>query len=144
MDLYAHYHFTRAIPHDVYPSISATNPALALGPSRATILITGGGTGIGLATAEFYARAGARDIIITGRRKAALEESTKAIEKAGSKVKVHAIQADVSDKDSVVQLWKEVGAKVGKVDVLINNAGRGGTQSKLGEGKVGDWLDVLV
>ena len=51
---------------------------------------------------------------------------------------------DVSDKDAVVQLWKDVGEKLGKVDVLINNAGRIGTNSKLGEGHVGDWLEVLA
>lgn len=90
-DLYSLYHFTRTIPHDVYPSISPTNPSLALGPSQKTILITGGGSGIGLATAKYYALAGAETIIITGRRKDALEDAAIAIREINPEATVHAM-----------------------------------------------------
>lgn len=143
-DLYSLYHFTRSIPHDVYPSISPTNPTLALGPSQKTILITGGGSGIGLATAKYYAIAGAENIIITGRRKDALEDAAIAIKERNSKTTVHVMQADVSDKDAVRKIWKDVKERIGKVDVLVNNAGRGGNRTSLGEGNVEDWMDVLV
>ena len=44
-DLYKGYHFTKQMHHDVYPSISADNPNLSV--KGQTVLITGGGSGIG-------------------------------------------------------------------------------------------------
>jgi NAD(P)-dependent dehydrogenase (short-subunit alcohol dehydrogenase family) len=141
-DLYALYHLTRSMYHDVYPSISPANPTLSV--KGQTVLITGGGSGIGLATAKFYAQAGARHVVITGRTVDALETARGEILGQSLETEVTAIATDVSSKESVTALWKKVNEEVGKVNVLVNSAGVGGAHHKTGEGDVDEWWSVQV
>jgi NAD(P)-dependent dehydrogenase (short-subunit alcohol dehydrogenase family) len=85
-----------------------------------TAVITGGNSGIGLATAKRFVAEGA-DVVITGRRQ---EELDKAIEVIGSGVM--AVQGDVSHLDDLDRLFATVRAKCGRIDVLFANAGLGG------------------
>ena len=80
-------------------------------------VITGGSTGIGLATAKRFVKEGAY-VFITGRRQAELD---KAVAEIGSNVT--AVRADVSNLDDVSRLYEEVATKKGKLDVLFANAG---------------------
>jgi NAD(P)-dependent dehydrogenase (short-subunit alcohol dehydrogenase family) len=80
-------------------------------------VITGGNSGIGLATARRFVSEGAY-VFITGRRQAELD---KAAAEIGSNVT--AVQGDVSNLDDLDRLYKEVAAKKGKLDVLFANAG---------------------
>ncbi|MGA8617584.1 MAG: SDR family oxidoreductase [Candidatus Sulfotelmatobacter sp.] len=80
-------------------------------------VITGGSTGIGLATAKRFVNEGAY-VFITGRRQAELD---KAVAEIGSNVT--AVQGDVSNLDDLDRLYKEVATKKGKLDVLFANAG---------------------
>ena len=80
-------------------------------------VITGGSTGIGLATAKRFVKEGAY-VFITGRRQAELE---KAVAEIGSNVT--AVQGDVARLDDLDRLYKEVATKKGKLDVLFANAG---------------------
>src|ERR1700752_49563 len=80
-------------------------------------VVTGGSSGIGLATAERFVKEGAY-VFITGRRQAELD---KAVAEIGSNVT--AVQGDVSNLDDLDRLYKEVAAKKGKLDVLFANAG---------------------
>jgi NAD(P)-dependent dehydrogenase (short-subunit alcohol dehydrogenase family) len=80
-------------------------------------VITGGSSGIGLATAKRFVKEGAY-VFITGRRQAELD---KAVAEIGSNVT--AVQGDVSNLDDLDRLYKEVAAKKGKLDVLFANAG---------------------
>ena len=82
-----------------------------------TAVITGGSSGIGLATAKRFVKEGAY-IFITGRRQA---ELGKAVAEIGNNV--IAVQGDVSSLDDLDRLYKEVAAKKGKLDVLFANAG---------------------
>jgi NAD(P)-dependent dehydrogenase (short-subunit alcohol dehydrogenase family) len=82
-------------------------------------LITGGGTGIGRATAKRFADEGAK-VFITGRRQAELDKAVKEI--GGD---VIAVRNDVADLADLDQLFAEVKAKAGKLDVLFTNAGTG-------------------
>lgn len=50
----------------------------------------------------------------------------------------------MGSKDSVNALWRYINEKSVKVDVLINNAGRGGAHAKIGEGDVDEWWQVQV
>jgi NAD(P)-dependent dehydrogenase (short-subunit alcohol dehydrogenase family) len=80
-------------------------------------VVTGGSSGIGLATAKRFVKEGAY-IFITGRRQAELD---KAVAEIGSNVT--AVQGDVSNLDDLDRLYKEVAAKKGKLHVLFANAG---------------------
>ena len=83
-------------------------------------LVTGGGTGIGRATALELARAGAQ-IAICGRRPEPLEATREALEAAGAECL--ALPADVREHEQVEALVDETLSRFGRVDVLVNNAG---------------------
>src|ERR1700761_7093092 len=80
-------------------------------------VITGGSSGIGLATARRFVKEGAY-VFITGRRQAELERAAAEI---GSNVT--AIQGDVSKLEDLNRLYAEVAARKGKLDILFANAG---------------------
>ncbi|HEY1058943.1 MAG TPA: SDR family oxidoreductase [Limnobacter sp.] len=85
------------------------------------VLITGGSSGIGLATAQKFAAAGAITIIC-GRDADKLAEAKALIEGEGNKVHTYAVDiADMDDCDRFVALLLK---DFGHVDVLVNNAGR--------------------
>jgi NAD(P)-dependent dehydrogenase (short-subunit alcohol dehydrogenase family) len=85
------------------------------------ILITGASSGIGKATALHLAGAGAR-VLLVARTREKLEETQREIEARGGRAWIHT--ADVSDLASCDRLVEEVLAEHGRVDVLVNNAGR--------------------
>ena len=82
-------------------------------------LITGGTTGIGLATAKRFVAEGAK-VVITGRRKEVLEAAVKEI---GSSVA--GIQADSGKLADLDRLYAEIKERYGRIDVLFANAGGG-------------------
>ena len=83
-------------------------------------LITGASKGLGKAMALALAAEGAT-LVLVSRDREKLEETSRAVEQAGSKAFV--FTADVTKEDQVLQLEKDVSAQVGKVQILINNAG---------------------
>lgn len=86
----------------------------------ATAIVTGGGTGIGAATARELARTGAR-VAICGRRMEPLETVRAELAAAGHDVFSHA--CDIREPDQVVGFLDAVEAWGGPVDILLNNAG---------------------
>ncbi len=80
-------------------------------------VVTGGNSGIGLATAKRFQEEGAR-VAIAGRSKKTLDEAVKTIGNG-----VVAVQADVAKLADVDKLYAEVSKKLGKIDVLFVNAG---------------------
>ncbi|MSQ63535.1 MAG: SDR family oxidoreductase [Betaproteobacteria bacterium] len=81
--------------------------------------ITGGGSGIGLAGARELVKAGAR-VVISGRTEKTLREAEKQLKALGD---AEAILLDVADKKQVAQAAKELLARHGRCDVLVNSAG---------------------
>ncbi len=81
-------------------------------------VITGGSTGIGLATAKRFVQEGMDHVFITGRRKDALDQ---AVEEIGRNVT--AVQGDVANLAHVDRLCEAVGRKNRKIDVIFANAG---------------------
>lgn len=81
-------------------------------------LVTGGSSGIGLATAQLFVKEGAY-VYITGRRQAELDKAVKTI---GSQVK--AIRADVSKLPDLDRLFAQIKQEKGRLDVVFANAGQ--------------------
>ncbi|WP_460818752.1 meso-2,3-butanediol dehydrogenase [Nocardioides korecus] len=82
-----------------------------------TVLVTGGGTGIGRAIAEAFLANGA-NVAVSGRRRAKLAEAL-----AGHPAdRVLAVEADVSDDDSAAAMVRAVVDRFGALDVVVNNA----------------------
>lgn len=82
-------------------------------------VITGGNSGIGLATAKRFVAEGA-EVYITGRRR---EELDRAVDAIGAGVT--AVQGDVSRLDDLDRLFETVGERSGRIDILFANAGLG-------------------
>lgn len=86
-----------------------------------TAIITGGGTGIGRATALMLADRGANIVINYSKSKDDANKTVQDVQALG--VKSVAIQADVSKDDEVRKLVKQTLETFNRVDMLINNAG---------------------
>lgn len=82
-----------------------------------TVVITGGSSGIGLATAKLFHEEGAK-VAITGRGEKALDAAVAAIGE-----RALAVSADVSNLEDLDRLYATVIDKFGKLDVLFANAG---------------------
>ncbi len=102
------------------PSSPASIPA-ALSLSGRVAVVVGGTSGIGRAIVDGFAAAGA-DVIATSRRKDEVEKTAQAVEAAGRKTL--RLPSDVTDRASLVQLRDQTLAAFGKVDILVNCAGR--------------------
>jgi NAD(P)-dependent dehydrogenase (short-subunit alcohol dehydrogenase family) len=85
-------------------------------------VVTGGNSGIGLATAARFAAEGA-DVVIVGRRQEELDNALKVIGPRAT-----AIQGDISHLDDLDRIFATVEATKGRIDVLFANAGLGDTQ----------------
>lgn len=80
-------------------------------------LITGGSSGIGLATARRFVKEGAH-VFITGRRQSELD---KAVAQIGRDVT--AVQGDVANLDDIDRLYRVIAAEKGALDIIVANAG---------------------
>lgn len=83
-------------------------------------IITGGGTGIGAATAERFAEEGARVVVVMGRRIEPLNEVVERIRATGAEAV--AMSVDVSEEQQFEDAIREVKERYGRVDILVNNA----------------------
>jgi 3-oxoacyl-[acyl-carrier protein] reductase len=83
----------------------------------ATVLVTGGSSGIGRAVARILVEAGSR-VAITGRDEKRLSETAHALN-------VLPIRADVTSEADVLRTYQELLKNFGHLDVLVNNAGKG-------------------
>jgi citronellol/citronellal dehydrogenase len=83
-------------------------------------VVTGGGTGMGRATAIEMARCGAR-LVVLGRRAEPINDCAKAIRDIGGKA--IAITCDIRDADRIEEVMREIKSAYGKLDILVNNAG---------------------
>ena len=81
-------------------------------------LVTGGSSGIGLATAQEFVKQGAY-VYITGRRQSELDKAAKAI---GTNVK--AVRADASNLGDLDRLYTQIKQEKGRLDIVFANAGQ--------------------
>ena len=85
------------------------------------MLVTGGGRGIGAATCRLAAARGYAVAVNYTQNRAAAQEVAEAIVKAGGRA--IAVQADVAVEGEVQAMFRTVDAALGRLDVLVNNAG---------------------
>ncbi len=83
-------------------------------------LVTGGGTGIGRATARLFARHGA-DLVLAGRKVGPLEETARLVRELGRTATV--VPTDVKDEEACRALVEQAVTRHGRIDFLVNNAG---------------------
>jgi len=89
--------------------------------NQQVLLVTGGGRGIGAATALLAARRGYAVAVNYASNSLAADEVVRAIRVAGGKA--IAVQADVGDEKQVVAMFEQVDAKLGRLTALVNSAG---------------------
>ncbi len=89
-----------------------------------TVIVTGGGTGIGFEIAKSFVLCGAK-VTIAGRRKDVLEEALLQIKKKipKSEDNVISLTCDMSNEQSVSDLFQTVQSTFNNIDILINNCG---------------------
>ena len=104
-----------------------------------TVLVTGGGRGIGRAIALAFAEPGST-VAIASRTRSELEKTGAEIEKRGAKALL--LTADVTDEASVAAAFKIVRDAAGKIDVVVNNAGIGGGKP-IDETDTASWRRIL-
>jgi NAD(P)-dependent dehydrogenase (short-subunit alcohol dehydrogenase family) len=86
-----------------------------------TILITGGGSGLGLAMAQKFASLGS-NIAICGRTEEKLQQAVKKIEEAGNNSSVQYYVADVREYERIQEVIDEITSDFGEMTGLVNNA----------------------
>jgi NAD(P)-dependent dehydrogenase (short-subunit alcohol dehydrogenase family) len=100
-------------------------------------IVTGGGSGIGRAVGLALGRAGWR-VVLAGRHEAALTAAC-----AESSDELVAIPADVTQEDSVRQLFDQTIARLGRIDLLFNNAGAASPASGIADISLSDWSSIM-
>jgi meso-butanediol dehydrogenase/(S,S)-butanediol dehydrogenase/diacetyl reductase len=104
-----------------------------------TAIVTGGGTGIGLAIARRYCEEGAA-VLICGRREERLREAAAGM--PGGPGLILPVRSDVTREEDILALVRRAEEETGRLDILVNNAGvmRFG---KLDEADAGQWEMLL-
>jgi NAD(P)-dependent dehydrogenase (short-subunit alcohol dehydrogenase family) len=111
-------------------------------------VITGGGTGIGKACAELFAREGAK-VFLIGRTKSKVDDVASQLEAKG--YEAGSAAADLSDFESSRAAFQAAIDKFGRVDILVNNAGVGYSWQEVSPGSMADtvtcepekWREVM-
>lgn len=113
--------YTNTYHKTPYPSISPLLPALSA--AGRTILITGGGSGIGPAIVHAFAAAGSTQLAILGRTDSSLQSTKLAIEFKYPQAKVLTFVADIVDEAAVNTAFEETVKQFGAIDIFVSNAG---------------------
>lgn len=132
--------------HDApYDDISLSRPELAV--QGRTVVVTGGGTGIGKAIAKAFAQAGASSVAIIGRRedrlKTAIQEITKAVGSPDSKLLYEV--ADLTKREATEQAFAKIVEAQGgcPIDICVSNAGATPTPRLVADSDEEEWMHLV-
>jgi NAD(P)-dependent dehydrogenase (short-subunit alcohol dehydrogenase family) len=112
--------FTKTHHRAPYDAIAPRNPALSA--AGKTIVVTGGGGGIGRAISAVFVEAGAAAIMLIGRNESSLKQTQAALSGIKS-TRISYSSADITDPVAIEQAFSTAIRLYGKIDVLVNNAG---------------------
>lgn len=104
---------------NTYQTLSPSRPELSA--KGKSVLVTGGGSGIGAETARSFAEAGAARIALLGRREQPLLDTKASIERKSPGVDVFTAPTDITKKDEVDAAFRNF-VGTGKLDVVVSNA----------------------
>jgi len=108
--------------------------------SGKTVIVTGGGRGLGLTISRGFAAAGAK-VALVGRTIETLDTAVEAIRTEGGIA--HAFAADVANEESVAAMCSDVLALWGKIDVLVNNAGINPWYKRPEDTELSEWQQII-
>ncbi|KAH8649288.1 hypothetical protein BX600DRAFT_490094 [Xylariales sp. PMI_506] len=103
-----------------YPAISPSRPELSV--KGKTVVVTGGGTGIGASIVKAFAAGGSTKIAIMSRTERNLLATKKAIEEEFPETEVLAVCADITNTGQVDEGFAKINEVFGKMDVLVCNS----------------------
>jgi 3-hydroxy acid dehydrogenase / malonic semialdehyde reductase len=115
-------------------------PAVAFETSR--VMITGATAGIGAATAEAFCRAGAKEVIVVGRRDEQLRDLAQGWSEKYD-VDVAAMVFDITDREHVAELVRD-NPHLFDVDILVNNAGLARGTEPIQSADPADWEEMVA
>jgi NAD(P)-dependent dehydrogenase (short-subunit alcohol dehydrogenase family) len=107
-----------------------------------TALVTGGSRGIGRAITVALARQGADVVACYRQDTEAVESLNRELKETGASGTVHLVQADVSREEDVTRLLEECRKRLGKLDIVVNNAGAN-SHLRCGDLNPTEWHRVL-
>lgn len=105
------------------------------------VLITGGGSGIGRATAMLFAAHGAHVVVSDVNEKGGNDTVTQITQAKG---KASFIKADVSKPEEVEKMMQTIASEHGRLDVAFNNAGIGGESNPVANLSLDGWHKVIA
>jgi NADP-dependent 3-hydroxy acid dehydrogenase YdfG len=108
--------------------------------SGKAVLITGGTTGIGRATALLLVACGAR-VMIFGRHEQELEDALESCRQESKEGEIHGLIADSSRKEDIERVFEAVDRQLGRLDILVNNAAL--AYNGIMEGSYDDWQYIV-
>ncbi len=103
-------------------------------------IVTGGASGIGEKTAEFFVREGVK-VVVADANKGRIEKTVGFLGGIGGEVK--GIYCDVTDEKMVSQMVHQAVADFGTLDFLVNSAGIGGMMKSLETAERAEWQQIL-
>ncbi|KUJ11859.1 NAD(P)-binding protein [Mollisia scopiformis] len=113
--------YTKVWHTKVHPTISPTRPENSA--KNKVVVITGGGIGTGAAIAKAFAEAGAKAVGLIGRRENHLKTSAETLSSISTSIKIEYAVADITDKSALESAFEKFEGSLGKIDVLVSNAG---------------------
>jgi NADP-dependent 3-hydroxy acid dehydrogenase YdfG len=113
-----------------------------MGSSPKVALITGAGSGIGKVVAVALAENG-YSLVLAGRRMERLETTVAEVKKVNPDIQVLAVPTNVTEPDSVAELFAKTKETFGRLDLLFNNAGFGGKGVLLEDIEFKTWRAVI-
>ena len=105
-----------------------------------TAVVTGGASGIGEKTAEFFVQEGVK-VLVADVNRDRIENTVRLLRERGGEVR--GIPCDVRQEGQVSQMMAEAGSHFGTVDFLVNSAGIGGGMNPLETAGREDWQRIL-
>jgi NAD(P)-dependent dehydrogenase (short-subunit alcohol dehydrogenase family) len=120
---------------------SSSGPGSGSGFEGRVVLVTGGASGIGRASAEAFARLGA-SVMVADRDEVHGDVVVAAIRAAGGEARF--VRVDVAEPDQIRAMVDAVEEEYGRLDVAVNNAGMPGTYKAFSDQLLDDWQRTLA